>query len=59
VPPSSLPSRPAGLAAYRVRRGGSWFNDAARCRSANRDWFVPGFRSYDLGFRPVLTLASK
>jgi len=37
----------------RVYRGGSWYDWARYCRSANRIWFEPGFRSYVLGFRPA------
>jgi formylglycine-generating enzyme required for sulfatase activity len=40
----------------RIYRGGSWFNDAGRCRSAFRYWIKPSFRSYDLGFRIVRTI---
>ena len=40
----------------RVNRGGSWNDDARNVRSANRDRLGPGVRSYDLGFRPVLSL---
>ncbi len=39
---------------WRVVRGGSWFFDEADCRAAYRRCFVPGFRFYALGFRPVL-----
>jgi formylglycine-generating enzyme required for sulfatase activity len=35
----------------RVIRGGSWFFDAAGCRSASRDYNPPGNRSFVLGFR--------
>jgi formylglycine-generating enzyme required for sulfatase activity len=46
---------PAGPldAAYRVIRGGSWYNSPRYCRSANR-WIEPGNRSNDLGFRLAL-----
>jgi len=41
---------------YRVRRGGSWYSYSRLCRSALRnDWF-PGRRSYVLGFRLALSL---
>jgi len=39
----------------RVFRGGSWFLAAGRARSANRCRDGPGYRSYDLGFRPALS----
>ncbi|MEA3417310.1 MAG: formylglycine-generating enzyme family protein, partial [Thermodesulfobacteriota bacterium] len=35
----------------RVRRGGSWFNDAGYCRSANRSYNSPGLHFFSLGFR--------
>ncbi len=35
----------------RVVRGGSWYVDAELCRSAYRDWLVPGRRNRGLGFR--------
>ncbi|MFM8187653.1 MAG: formylglycine-generating enzyme family protein, partial [Pirellula sp.] len=39
---------------YRVVRGGSWFSNAARCRSANRDGDDPSFRLSDYGFRVAM-----
>ena len=39
----------------RVFRGGSWLNDARSPRSATRNRFYPGFRYYDIGFRPALS----
>lgn len=39
----------------RILRGGSWFNNANRCRSANRFDFTPDYRSNNLGFRLVRT----
>lgn len=38
----------------RVLRGGSWCNSAGYCRVANRYYYSPGDRYYDLGFRVVL-----
>ncbi len=38
----------------RVFRGGSWYDLAQYCRSAGRHGGSPDFRSYNLGFRPVL-----
>lgn len=38
----------------RVYRGGSWSDVASRCRAAIRNRFDPGFRAYNLGFRPAL-----
>jgi formylglycine-generating enzyme required for sulfatase activity len=39
----------------RVRRGGGWLSSARNCRSANRDWSIPSYRSYDFGFRLALS----
>ena len=39
----------------RVFKGGSWLNDAAQCRSANRFREIPSFKSRYLGFRLVMT----
>lgn len=40
----------------RVFKGGSWLNDAAQCRSANRFRDIPSFKSRYLGFRLVMTV---
>ena len=47
---------PTGVAtgAYRVNRGGGWYNDARNCRSAIRVRSEPGSRYDDLGFRVAL-----
>ncbi len=37
--------------AYRVVRGGSWYNDARVLRASTRLWYGPSYRDYDLGFR--------
>ena len=37
----------------RVARGGSWYNSAWGCRSANRGSNYPGHRNYFVGFRLV------
>ena len=49
---------PVGAAAgsYRVRRGGSWSNDALYCRSAFRSDFAPTAANYNGGFRLSWTL---
>jgi formylglycine-generating enzyme required for sulfatase activity len=39
----------------RVLRGGSWFSDAALCRSSFRLRYVPSYRSHNLGFRLALS----
>jgi formylglycine-generating enzyme required for sulfatase activity len=36
---------------YRVTRGGSWYNIPLGVRSANRYWYEPTYRSFNLGFR--------
>ena len=38
---------------YYVIWGGSWVNDPAYCRVANRDSFTPGLRFSGLGFRLI------
>ncbi len=45
----------ASLSAFRVYRGGSCFDSAWSCRSAFRYFENPSVRSYDLGFRVVLS----
>jgi len=39
--------------AKRVCRGGSWLDDPRNCRSACRNYYYPGFRYVDIGFRLV------
>ena len=39
----------------RVNRGGSWYDDAGRTRSAFRLGLDPGYRCISLGFRPALS----
>ena len=48
-------SNPTGpnSGSYRMRRGGSWDNGAANCRSSNR--YSPGDRFHTLGLRLVLS----
>jgi formylglycine-generating enzyme required for sulfatase activity len=43
--------------AVRVIRGGSWSNDARRCRAAFRFYDPPGIRYYSLGFRLARSVA--
>ena len=38
----------------RVFRGGGWNGDPVSCRSAIRNWYVPGYRWWNLGFRPAM-----
>ncbi|MBP3301926.1 MAG: formylglycine-generating enzyme family protein [Opitutales bacterium] len=38
----------------RVNRGGSWSNEASRCRSAERDYDSPSTCLFNLGFRVAL-----
>jgi hypothetical protein len=42
-----------------VNRGGSWNNDAANCRSANRNTNDPTNRTNNNGFRMALNSAGK
>ncbi len=53
--PTSAQTNPQGPSSgsYRVRRGGSWDNDAQRCRSAHRGSLTPVNRNNDVGFRLV------
>ena len=39
---------------YRVFRGGSWISHAYYCRSARRDYYYPGSRAGNFGFRVAL-----
>ena len=41
----------AGSGSFRVGRGGSWIGYALCCRSAIRNWYTPGSRNNNLGFR--------
>ncbi|RLS41005.1 MAG: formylglycine-generating enzyme family protein, partial [Planctomycetota bacterium] len=43
------------VGSYCVNRGGSWSYEAANCRSAIRNWFVPSIRDNGLGFRLALS----
>ncbi|NMF57115.1 formylglycine-generating enzyme family protein [Pseudanabaena yagii] len=44
-----------GNSGRRVRKGGSWSNEAKLCRSASRDWHWQGDRYNDIGFRVVIS----
>ena len=52
---SGTVSNPAGPAtgSLRVLRGGSWYYDAVRCRSAYRYCYTPDSRNRNVGFRLV------
>ncbi len=39
----------------RVRKGGSWSNEARQCRSASRDWHRQSDRYNDIGLRVVIS----
>ncbi len=55
--PSGSVTDPTGPSSgsSRVYRGGCWLNLAGLCRSANRLWYLPGYRSHRLGFRLALS----
>ena len=40
----------------RVRRGGGWTSSASQLRVADRDFHVPTYRNYNLGFRIARTI---
>ena len=48
---------PAGT--QRVVRGGSWLNNSANCRSANRAGKPPASRDYTIGFRVAVEIAPR
>jgi len=58
---SSPASDPPGATAgsFRVLRGGSWFSQAAFCRSADRRTPTPTARGYSMGFRLALSPSGK
>jgi formylglycine-generating enzyme required for sulfatase activity len=39
----------------RVLRGGSWYCDPDGARAANRGWYDPGYRNFNVGFRLART----
>jgi sulfatase modifying factor 1 len=49
----------AASGSHRVVRGGSWYFQASFCRAALRDWDVPSFRYFYLGFRLLLSPSVK
>lgn len=46
----------SGDCGRRVLRGGSWYDEPAGLRSANRNWFNPAHRDTSYGFRLARTL---
>ncbi len=54
--PSQDPRNSSSSGADRVERGGSWFNHASYCRSANRNNIFPSMRSEFNGFRVLCRL---
>jgi RNA polymerase sigma factor (sigma-70 family) len=55
-PGSVTDPKGAASGSFRVLRGGSWGNDANRCRSAYLYYSWPGDRSGSSGFRAAMTL---
>jgi formylglycine-generating enzyme required for sulfatase activity len=55
--PSYNPQGPT-TGTSRVLRGGSWWDDSPFCRSANRDFYLPTYRDYEVGFRVVCDVAA-
>ena len=51
--PSTAQTDPTGASSgsIRVRRGGGWFDSAEDVRSAYRNYFIPYYRYFNLGFR--------
>ena len=47
------------MGSSRVNRGGSWSYDAADCRAANRNSYVPSDRTISFGFRVALSPSVK
>jgi formylglycine-generating enzyme required for sulfatase activity len=47
----------SGDCSERVGRGGSWYSDPEKLRSAMRGWNATGYRDNQLGFRVARTLA--
>jgi sulfatase modifying factor 1 len=52
--PSTNPKGPTS-GAYRVLRGGGWYDSAARCRVAFRNYYDPSYRYFNYGFRVALS----
>ncbi|MDR1241174.1 MAG: formylglycine-generating enzyme family protein [Deltaproteobacteria bacterium] len=55
ISPASDPGGPSDGPPLHVFRGGSWHNPAKFCRSADRNYYTPYFRSELLGFRLALS----
>ena len=54
---SAAQTNPTGASSgsVRVHRGGGWFNYAKSCRSSDRNGYLPGYRSSNLGLRLALS----
>ena len=53
--PTTNPTGPT-TGSFRVRRGGSWLNDAQYCRVSRRDDYDPDYRYHFIGFRLAYSL---
>ena len=51
--------RAASEGSNRVKRGGSWNNNASNCLVSNRNNNTPGNSNNNIGFRPVLSAAQQ
>jgi formylglycine-generating enzyme required for sulfatase activity len=51
--PTTPVTNPGGASSgsTRVKRGGTWYNGAQYCRSAERSYYSPGYRSHYIGLR--------
>jgi formylglycine-generating enzyme len=58
ISPKSDPFGPVS-GTYRMSRGGGWGSAAGSCRSANRGWLAPDFRTPFLGFRVAVVPAGR
>ena len=54
ISPKTDPMGP-DTGSQRIHRGGSWYDGAESCRSANRAHIAPGYQGATLGFRVALT----
>ena len=56
IPPDGSPRLNGSDLGRRTRRGGSWSNEPALCRSASREWHGAGDRYNDIGLRVALSV---